>query len=62
VAIGAINHLGLLGFWTLSIARYSKEHNVSETGFISVFNGWETRTLLDPVELTSITGPLRCVL
>jgi hypothetical protein len=31
---------GLLGFWTLSIVRYSKnteEHNVSETGSVSVF-------------------------
>jgi hypothetical protein len=30
---------GLLGFWTLSIVRYSKkpeEHNVSETGSVSV--------------------------
>jgi hypothetical protein len=31
---------GLLGVWTLSIVRYSKnteEHNVSETGSVSVF-------------------------
>jgi hypothetical protein len=30
----------LLGFWTMSIVRYSKnteEHNVSETGSVSVF-------------------------
>jgi hypothetical protein len=30
------NIYGLLSFWTMSIARYSKEHNVSETGHISV--------------------------
>jgi hypothetical protein len=28
---------GLLGIWTLSIAWYSKEQNVSETGSVSVF-------------------------
>jgi hypothetical protein len=40
---------GLLGFWTLSIARYCKEHNVSETGSLSV-PWWEGgRHLLQPV-------------
>jgi hypothetical protein len=42
-------------FWTLSIVRYSKEHNVSETGFLFVFRWrwsgeWETPTLLGPLE------------
>jgi hypothetical protein len=26
-----VQHLGLLSFWTFSIAQYSKEHRVSET-------------------------------
>jgi hypothetical protein len=26
----------LLGFWTFSIVWYSREHDVSETGFVSV--------------------------
>jgi hypothetical protein len=30
------NDSALMGFWTLSIVRYSKEHNVSETGSVSV--------------------------
>jgi hypothetical protein len=29
-------HSGLSDFWTLSIAWYSKEHYVSETGSVSV--------------------------
>jgi hypothetical protein len=29
------SHLELLGFWTLSIVRYSKEHNVLETRSVS---------------------------
>jgi hypothetical protein len=38
---------GLLGFWTLSIVRYSKEHNVLETAcFHSRVRAWETPTLL----------------
>jgi hypothetical protein len=36
-------NLVLLGFWTLSIIRYYKEHNISEA---DVFWGWETPTLL----------------
>jgi hypothetical protein len=32
----------LLGFWTLSIVRHSKEHKVSETGFDSV-HGFVTK-------------------
>jgi hypothetical protein len=31
-----VQHSGLRGFWTSSIVRYSKEHNVSETGSVSV--------------------------
>jgi hypothetical protein len=27
---------GLLGFWTFLIVRYSKEHDVSERGYLSV--------------------------
>jgi hypothetical protein len=34
---GAENTLGLRGFWTLAIVRYSEEHNVSETGSVSIF-------------------------
>jgi hypothetical protein len=30
------NISGLLGFWTLSIVWYSKEHNVPKTGSVSV--------------------------
>jgi hypothetical protein len=29
---------GLLSFWSMPIVRYSKEHNSSETGFVSVLN------------------------
>jgi hypothetical protein len=29
-------HSELLAFWTLPIARYCKEHNVSETGCVSI--------------------------
>jgi hypothetical protein len=28
--------LGLTGFWTLFVAQYSEEHNVLETGSVSV--------------------------
>jgi hypothetical protein len=31
-----VQHSGILGFWTLSIVRYSKEHNVSEAVSVSV--------------------------
>jgi hypothetical protein len=31
-----VSYSGLLGPWTLSIIQYSKEHNVSETGSVSV--------------------------
>jgi hypothetical protein len=40
---------GLLGFWTLSIVRYSKkteEHNVSETGSVSILRWGGRRHLL----------------
>jgi hypothetical protein len=37
---------GLLGFWTLSIVRYSKEHNVSETGSFSALRGMGGRDQL----------------
>jgi hypothetical protein len=29
-------YLELLGFWSFSTVRYAKEHNVSETGSVSV--------------------------
>jgi hypothetical protein len=29
-------HIELLGFWTFSIVWYSREHDVSETGSVSV--------------------------
>jgi hypothetical protein len=29
-------HSGLLGFWTLTTVRYTKEHNVSAIGSVSV--------------------------
>jgi hypothetical protein len=31
-----VQQSGLLGFWTLSIVRYLKKHNVSETRSVSV--------------------------
>jgi hypothetical protein len=31
-----ITEVGLLGFWTLSVIQYSKEHKVSETGRVPV--------------------------
>jgi hypothetical protein len=37
--------MGLLGFWTLLIARYSKQHNVSETGSISILVRGPTTSL-----------------
>jgi hypothetical protein len=43
---------GLLGFWTVSIVRYSKEHNVSGTGSVSVL-GWG-RALLGPLERANL--------
>jgi hypothetical protein len=30
------DYFTLLGFWTLAIVRYSKEHNVSKTQSVSV--------------------------
>jgi hypothetical protein len=30
------NYSGLLGFWTLSIVQYSTQHNILETGSVSV--------------------------
>jgi hypothetical protein len=50
-------YLRLLGFWTLSIVRYSKEHNVSETGSVYVLRSVVGRHLLCWVrykELTSV--------
>jgi hypothetical protein len=46
---------GITGFWTLYIARYSKEH-VSETGSVSVlmWRGGGTPTLLGPVERANL--------
>jgi hypothetical protein len=37
------NPLGLLGFWTSSIIPYSKEHNVLETGSVSVLRREDRR-------------------
>jgi hypothetical protein len=37
-------HLGLLGFWIMSFAQYSKEHNVSEAGSVSIFRWWVVAT------------------
>jgi hypothetical protein len=34
-----VEHSGLLGFWNLSIVRYTEEHSILETGYVSVF-GW----------------------
>jgi hypothetical protein len=31
-----VYHSGLMGFWTLFIIGYSKEHNFSDTGSVSV--------------------------
>jgi hypothetical protein len=47
-----VQHSGLLGFWTLSIVRYSKEYDVSETGPVSV--PW--RHLLDPLERANLNN------
>jgi hypothetical protein len=44
-----------VGFWTLSIIRYSKEHNFSETGSVSVLGGCETFTLLGPLERDNLS-------
>jgi hypothetical protein len=44
-------HSGLLGFSTLSIVWYSREHYVSETKcFRPQVSGWKSRTLLGPLE------------
>jgi hypothetical protein len=54
---------GLLGFWTLSIVQFSKEHNVSGTGPVSVLRWGAGRHLLCLVrlrELASVTGPAEC--
>jgi hypothetical protein len=35
----------------MSIVRYSEEHNISETGYFRLqVKGWETPTLLGPLE------------
>jgi hypothetical protein len=47
----------LLGFQTLSIIRYSRKHNVSETEYVSVLRwggGRETPTLLSPSEIANL--------
>jgi hypothetical protein len=53
----------MIHFWLLSIVRYSKEYNVSETGSLSVLvKRWVAPTLLSPLEKpTSITGPTEWV-
>jgi hypothetical protein len=54
-------HVELLGFWTFSIVWYSREHDVSETGSVSVLRWWGRRHLLSwatQKELISITGHL----
>jgi hypothetical protein len=40
----------LLGSWTSSVICYSKQHNVLETGSVSILTWWETCTLLGPLE------------
>jgi hypothetical protein len=46
-----VSHSGVLGFWTLFMARYSKEHNFSEvSSFRPQVSGWETQDLLGPLE------------
>jgi hypothetical protein len=52
-------HLGLLAFWTLSIARYAKEHK--RTGrfgncihFRHQMSEWEAPTLLRPLETADL--------
>jgi hypothetical protein len=52
-----------LGFWTLSIIWYFKEHNVSETGSVSSSGEGETPTLLGSLERAnfihwSMLGPV----
>jgi hypothetical protein len=47
----------LLGFWTFSIVWYSREHDVSETGSVSVLRwrwGGKTRTQLSPLERANL--------
>jgi hypothetical protein len=43
-------HSGLLRFWTLSVVRYSKEHNISETGCVSVLRPVGGHILLGSLE------------
>jgi hypothetical protein len=52
-----LEHLELLGLWTLSIVRYSKEQNISETGQFpsSGDRGWEAPTLLGPLERATLS-------
>jgi hypothetical protein len=54
-----IEILELLSFWTLSIAQYSKkirEHNVLETGSVSVLRsgGERTPSQLGPLERANL--------
>jgi hypothetical protein len=57
-AIG-LSHSELLGFWTLSIIRYSKNtggHNVSEAGSVSILRwGGEISTVLGPLERSNLS-------
>jgi hypothetical protein len=55
-----VQHSDLLSFWTLSIVQYSKkirEHNVSETGSVSVLRsreGERTPSQLGPLERANL--------
>jgi hypothetical protein len=58
-----VQHSELLSFWTLSIVQYSRnpkkkirEHNVSETGSVSVLRsgGGGTPSLLGPLEIANL--------
>jgi hypothetical protein len=47
--------MGLMGFWNLAIVRYSEQHYVSETEcFRPQVRGWETPTLLGPLERANL--------
>jgi hypothetical protein len=54
-----LKHSELLGFWTLSIVRYCKEHlRTQRFGnricFRPQVRGWETPTLLGPLERANL--------
>jgi hypothetical protein len=49
----------ILGFWNLSVVQYSEEHYRTESfrnwiTFLSQVMGWETPTLLDPLERANL--------